>query len=137
VDYDCALNETGTNTEHSETPGDFRVSFESDAVVYFLGAENGLVKIGYASDFMRRLPKIALGSPLPLRPLAITPGGRVEERAYHARFKHLRRHGEWFELDQELEDEIDRINRSQISRYEPHRFRGYALPLLLTETSRD
>jgi hypothetical protein len=113
VDYDCALNETGTNEEHSETPGDFRVSFESDAVVYFLGAENGLVKIGFSSDYLSRLSKLQNACPVSLLPLAVIPGGRVEERAYHARFKHLRRHGEWFELDQEMEDLIDRINFAQ------------------------
>lgn len=103
-----------------------------EAVVYFIAADNGLVKIGFASDFRSRLGRLYNGSPVPLTPLAVVRGGRVEEREYHARFKLWRRHGEWFELTDELEEEIDRINYIATPRHKPVRFRGFAPPLTLT-----
>jgi hypothetical protein len=132
VDYSSERNETCSDAEQSETGDDIRVSFVSDSVVYFLGADNGLVKIGFASNFRDRYSKLNCGSPLPLYPLAITHGGRVEEREYHERFKEWRRHGEWFELTDKLEEEIDRINLEQNPLCIPARFRGFAPPLTLT-----
>src|SRR6185437_7936604 len=88
--------------------------FQSESVVYFLGADNGLVKIGFASNWNERLGKLCCGSPVPLIALAIFRGGRSEEREYHLRFKKWRHHGEWFELTDELEEEIDRINYAQL-----------------------
>jgi hypothetical protein len=104
-------------------------------VVYFLGAENGLVKIGFASNFNDRFGRLCGGSPVALIPLAIVRGGRVEEREYHARFDQWRSHGEWFALTDELEEEIDRINYEQTPRHTPMRFRGDVLPLTLTRAT--
>ena len=77
--------------------------------VYFVGSENGLVKIGFAGDLDYRFSKLVCGSPVPLTMLAITPGGRPKEREYHQRFKQWRRHGEWFELSDEIKEEIERL----------------------------
>ena len=138
MDYDSALNETRTDGEQSETPAEFRISFESDEcrVVYFIGAANGMVKIGFASDFNMRLSQLVCSSPIPLHPLAIHSGGRPEERSYHDRFAASRHHGEWFYLTDEIEAHIDRINFAQNPRYIPHRFRGLAYPLTLTNALR-
>jgi hypothetical protein len=109
-----------------------RGTLSNRSVVYFIASPEGLVKIGFAKDFQDRLRRLICGCPVPLTPLAIFSGGRAEEREYHTRFAAWRRHGEWFELTDELEDEIDRINQHQNPRYRPHRFRGDALPLCLT-----
>lgn len=77
--------------------------------VYFVGAPNGLVKIGFASDIDARFAKLVCASPVPLDILAITPGSRVKEREYHHRFKQWRRHGEWFEMSPDIEAEIARL----------------------------
>jgi len=104
----------------------------SGRIVYFIAAENGLVKIGFASNWLDRLGKLCCGSPVPLTPLALIAGGRTEERDYHERFSAWRRHGEWFELTDEMEAEIDRINYAQAPQHIPIRHRGHALPLTLT-----
>lgn len=55
MDYASALNETRTNAEQSETEGDLRISFESDAL-YFIRVKDGPVKIGRTSlDPLRRM----------------------------------------------------------------------------------
>jgi hypothetical protein len=132
VDYSSTKNETRSNAEQSETGDDFRVNYESQSYVYFLGAENGLVKIGFASNYNERMGKLSAGSPVPLIPLAAVRGGRGEENAYHARFKKWKHHREWYYLTDELEEEIDRINYELTPRHTPIRFRGCALPLTLT-----
>jgi hypothetical protein len=91
------------------------------------------VKIGFASDFRDRSTKLAMGSPVPLYPLAAVQGGRVEERAYHQRFKVHRHHGEWFYLTDEIEAEIDRLGYEGNRFYRPYYQRGYAFPLTLTQ----
>jgi hypothetical protein len=70
--------------------------------VYFIGAENGLVKIGWAVSPGLRLASLQTGSPLRLRLLASKPGSRTDESDLHRRFAHLRVHGEWFKPDDEL-----------------------------------
>jgi hypothetical protein len=134
VDYDCLKNDARTDSDQSETGDDFRVSYESQSYVYFLLAPNGLVKIGFASDYDERIRKLRTGSPLPLYPMAAVRGGRVEEREYHKRFKAARHHGEWFDLTDEIEAEIDRLGRESNHLYRPYYQRGYAFPLTLTNT---
>jgi hypothetical protein len=92
------------------------------STVYFIGAENGLVKIGFAANFRERLGKLRCGSPVPLEVLAETNGGRLEERAYHSRFNKWRHHGEWFELVPEIQAEIDDINAEWERRIRPEGF---------------
>lgn len=72
--------------------------------VYFVQpAAGGLVKIGVAADVKSRLATLQTGSPVPLRVLAVLPGGgQAAEAELHERFAHLRSHGEWFEPAPEL-----------------------------------
>lgn len=76
--------------------------------VYFIACEaNGLVKIGYSSGpASRRLSGLQTGSPTRLTILAEVPGTREDEKAWHSRFRHLRAHGEWFQMRPELEQAI-------------------------------
>lgn len=80
-----------------------RVTKREPAYVYFVQAgEDGLVKIGCASDVASRLATLQTGSPEPLRLLGVTAGGKSAESALHRRFAHLRVRGEWFVAAEEL-----------------------------------
>lgn len=133
--YTCPMDSTSNLPDRAEadlSSPDSRPGTLSNSYVYFLGAENGLVKIGFASDYSMRISQLCCSSPVPLFPLAATRGGRVEEREYHRRFKDYRQHGEWFFLTDEIEEEIDRINVAGNPLYSPQRNRGIVLPLTLT-----
>jgi hypothetical protein len=76
-------------------------------VIYFIQAgKAGPIKIGLTYDVSLRLSILQIGSPLPLRLLAIQPGKRDVEISLHERFSALRLHGEWFEPAEELLDYI-------------------------------
>lgn len=66
-------------------------------VVYLVRAgDAGPIKIGYATNFARRLKELQFFNHEPLTALAVIPGGRSQEHMLHERFAHLRIHGEWF-----------------------------------------
>jgi hypothetical protein len=66
--------------------------------VYFVGSYiTRTVKIGYARNPLSRCRDLATGSPVPLRLMALQYGTQADERALHRRFRHYRKHGEWFE----------------------------------------
>jgi hypothetical protein len=65
-------------------------------IIYFIGPEAGMVKIGFTSDLPTRLKRLQMGSPVPLYVLAQVEGPATLEREYHARFAAARAHGEWF-----------------------------------------
>jgi hypothetical protein len=69
----------------------------SSSVVYFVQAgDDGPVKIGYASDFLKRLSALQTGCPDQLRVLGMFPGGPSEEKELHTRLNMHRMRGEWF-----------------------------------------
>jgi len=75
--------------------------------VYFVEAERlGLVKIGVATRARHRLRNLQIGSPdrLVLHGVVYTDDPHRLERGYHSTWKHLRRHGEWFEPDDDLRE---------------------------------
>lgn len=76
---------------------------------YFIGGDEGLIKIGYSYSPEERLKALQLGSPIELRILATAPGGAARERAYHDQFAAMRVRGEWFERAPEIEAEIARL----------------------------
>lgn len=72
-------------------------------MIYFVRcAATGLVKIGFTLNLQRRLVGLSTGSAAPLECVGVLPGNAEIERQLHARFSHLRRRGEWFEVDSEL-----------------------------------
>lgn len=79
--------------------------------VYFIRADLGeesLVKIGFtAVDVERRCRALALGSPVALTVMGHFTGMQQDEIDLHRRYAHLRRHREWFLLDEALASEID------------------------------
>lgn len=78
-------------------------------LVYFIEAANvAMVKIGIAKNVEKRLVDLQTASPVKLRIIATLPGGMKLEKELHRQFGHLRSHGEWFHLTDEILTYIDR-----------------------------
>ena len=75
--------------------------------VYFIGNNNGQVKIGYSKNPASRLSALQTASPYPLKILALKSGGTEVEADLHKRFSESRLEGEWFRLTTRLEAEIE------------------------------
>lgn len=73
-------------------------------VVYFIQSieGNGLIKIGFSNNPLRRLKEIQRHSPIELRIVAMVNGNRELEAELHNRFSKYRKYGEWFEPSQEI-----------------------------------
>lgn len=70
--------------------------------LYVVGAaEVRPVKIGISFDPEERLEALQIGSPVILRLLWKTPGGRAMEEALHEQFHPYWSHGEWFDFGDE------------------------------------
>lgn len=81
------------------------LSYAADRhMIYFLAAPTaGMVKIGYSYSMWERVEVIQAMSPVRLNLIGAMPGDRTTEAALHLRFAHLRSHGEWFRLDDDLD----------------------------------
>lgn len=77
--------------------------------VYFIAPlDGGLIKIGFSrSEPHIRMAALQSGSPLELEIISCRRGTMADEQDLHFRFRHLRRHGEWFEPAPELLLEAD------------------------------
>jgi hypothetical protein len=73
----------------------------SKVTMYFL-AGAGLIKIGITTNMVSRIRSIRNSSPVPLDLIGEMPGCTLYEGFAHHRFRHLRRHGEWFVDDGEI-----------------------------------
>jgi hypothetical protein len=69
-------------------------------VVYYLRFGNS-VKIGTSKSLSKRLLSVPHDEVL-----AIEPGDRTHERRRHLQFGENRKHGEWFEIDADMEDHV-------------------------------
>lgn len=84
--------------------------------IYFIGPEQGVVKIGFTNDLKQRLRRLQCGSPVPLYVLAAIEGQpQTLEREYHERFKAAREHGEWFLRTIDVNEEIERLRPKAVS----------------------
>lgn len=81
----------------------------SEGYAYFIGPENGPIKIGYSSDPSERLYRLQTAHVERLYLWAEAPGGKLKEREYHQRFASQRAAGEWFTRCPEIEAEITRL----------------------------
>jgi hypothetical protein len=74
--------------------------------VYFVKpvGQRGPVKIGVSMNPQRRLAEFQAASPVALEMIGTMRGGHVTECRLHATFADLRLHGEWFDVDEHLED---------------------------------
>lgn len=72
-------------------------------IYYIACREVNRVKIGFTTGEPEvRLRALQTGSPAMLTLLAVHSGSLHEEAALHARFQHVRSHGEWFDMNDEL-----------------------------------
>lgn len=91
-----------------------RMSDVPDIYTYFVqGEQGGNIKIGVSKDPDRRVRDMQTGSPERLVLLGTL--GEDQEQELHARFTHLRQHGEWFSPAPEL---VSFLTRSGCSK--PH-----------------
>lgn len=82
--------------------------------VYFIGADEGPVKIGVTCNVEQRLQNLQTASPVRLRVLATIAGGSGLERGYHEAWSHYRLHGEWFERSKQIEQELRHLRSRAI-----------------------
>lgn len=85
-----------------------------DGLVYMISTDyypriGSRVKIGWAKQPSKRLRELQTGCPDPLHVVCIQPGSQQIERLLHVRFDRQRVQGEWFEVDEELQDYIDKV----------------------------
>jgi hypothetical protein len=83
---------------------------KSHGKCYFIGADDGAIKIGFSIDPARRLRDIQACSPIVVDILAVREGGEAREAAYHVQFAEHRLHGEWFARHPDILAEIARLN---------------------------
>jgi hypothetical protein len=76
--------------------------------VYFIECA-GRIKIGYAKDVRERLKGLSTGAAHELTLVCALDGSVHFERAIHARLKHLRQRGEWFEDCTEVRELIESL----------------------------
>ncbi len=74
----------------------------SDGVVYFIRAENGLIKIGATKNLDSRWATFVRTSPAKLEWLFAIPGGFPVESEIHGVLRNHWSHGEWFRPDPEV-----------------------------------
>lgn len=81
---------------------------KSEGWVYFLKADNGLTKIGRTKDLKKRMYHFTVKLPYELELIhAIESDYTVElEAQLHEKYKHLNVRGEWFNLNEEIMEEI-------------------------------
>lgn len=77
--------------------------------VYFIQAENGLIKIGRSIDLENRFHRLRTMSPIELKLVGYQDCKPLTEIILHGKFKHLRSHGEWFHPGDELLEYISSL----------------------------
>lgn len=84
---------------------------KSPDLLYFIEMEGPerFVKIGIASSMMTRLSNLQACCPYPVRVLKVVVGTWHLERSLHKRFADLHARGEWFRLEGELAELIERL----------------------------
>lgn len=78
--------------------------------VYFALASNGLMKIGFSENPVKRLSGLRgqLRGAHTIKLLAVVKGEKRDERKYHMRFGPCYSHGEWFFYKKELKDFVSK-----------------------------
>ena len=90
----------------------------TDQFVYFIEAENGLVKIGNSTNIHKRLTTLKTQSPIKLKLIHSIPckefsGTRIE-RDLHIYFSKQRSHGEWFKLSKAAKRQIQHFDEHDV-----------------------
>lgn len=82
----------------------------ADGFVYFIGGDEGPIKIGWSSNVEGRLKGLQTSHAAPLKVYAFKKGRLAHEAWYHKRFAAHRLHGEWFERHPDVLAEIERLS---------------------------
>ncbi len=86
--------------------------------VYFIVAENGLVKIGKTNNLQRRLEGLQYMSPVKLELIHLIPCEHFSatriERDLHIYFAKLRQHGEWLKINRIARKQIQAFNEFDV-----------------------
>ena len=82
--------------------------------VYFID-DGFFIKIGFSSQPQKRIVKLQTSSPFKLTLIGSVPGNKRIEAELHARFRHLKSHGEWFRGEPELRRYIRAMPRPEAS----------------------
>jgi hypothetical protein len=77
---------------------------EIESYVYFIKAENNLVKIGKSIDPERRMSSLQTGSSCELEIIAVITGSHLLEGAIHKHLEEEHHHGEWYFHTQKVDD---------------------------------
>ena len=75
-------------------------------IYFFKEDEMNSVKIGISYNVSERLSQIQMCAPQTISCAGVMPGNLLMESEIHDKFSHLRIHGEWFRLDEELSEFI-------------------------------
>lgn len=98
----CAI---GVNSAGTRDENDTRLTQARSPGVhgwtYFIRIDDA-IKIGFASNFKKRISSLQTSHQKPIEVLAVVPASLVDEFKTHQLFAHLRIRGEWFQNDQEL-----------------------------------
>jgi hypothetical protein len=78
-----------------------------NSFVYFMGGDDGYVKIGFSNNPHKRLRGVQIGSASPVRLLAMLRGDRNDEDSLHKRFAAYRVRGEWFRFEGEFKEYVE------------------------------
>lgn len=84
---------------------------ESHWVYFVQGGPEALIKIGTSTDVATRVRGLQNSCPVPIRLLAVMPGGQRTEAALHRRWQAHRTHGEWFYPAASILEFIDPFTR--------------------------
>ena len=82
--------------------------------IYFIGGDDGPIKIGLTNAPLNRLRDFQIGSPVILKIHALVEGGFADEADYHRLFAPHRLHGEWFSPAPDILAEIARLTPTYI-----------------------
>lgn len=82
--------------------------------IYFIGSDDGPIKIGRARNVEQRLAALQTSHPYRLRVLASVLAEPWVEQHYHKRFASSRLSGEWFHPSAAIKAEITRLSTPTI-----------------------
>ena len=82
-------------------------------VIYFITAPSGHVKIGKTKNLKRRLGQLQAYSPVKLTASAWFIGNESYETGLHDLFHGQRSHYEWFEINDEIQRFMDKLNAGE------------------------
>ncbi|NWN92280.1 GIY-YIG nuclease family protein [Marinobacter adhaerens] len=87
---------------------------------YFVGSrEHGIVKIGKTECLKNRMRDLRNSSPVPVKLFAVVFGDHDIEPFLHDQFKASRKHGEWFEISDDINECIEGIKAQRFARHIP------------------